>query len=688
MRKRILSFIAAVILCFVLGGIITGALSLVISRGVDFSLDEQLFSNAKGEGSTSYYALSDNGEEVLLWQDSKYGIKDWYSIDQMGSALELAFLSSEDREFYEHSGVNVKRTFMAFINHLFHFRDRFGASTITQQVVKNISGDSSPTVKRKFFEIVRALRMEREHTKSEILELYLNIIPMANNIFGVGTAARLYFNKMPSELSYAEAATLAGITNSPSRYNPLTHSEELLEKRNRVLYAMLDNGKISKDEYDSAISEELSVNTEWDTVGISSWFVECASFDVLNDLMKSYSVNEGTARLMLRGAKIILTVNEEIQEELESYFSDLSNLPQEHSDGLDLSFVVYDNYSGDVIGLIGRSGEKSGNKLLNLATAPVIPGSTLKPLALYAPLIDLGLANAASLFDDVPIYYNNTDGGIVGYPKNSPDKYSGAITLADAVAYSKNTVAMEILEQLGNDKVYSILRDKYCFALSENDKYPAPLALGQLTNGISLRELSRGYAAFPREGVLPKGRTYYSVYSKDNTPLLENMAEEHRVMEYDTAGIMTSLLQGVVDYGTARGIRLKGIVDTAGKTGTSGKSRDKLFVGFTPYVTAGIWCGYPDKSEEIGSLSPSHIEIWDDIMLLIHEKYLLGDKEKPSEFSYRGLTPFYISSADGRVLCDACDDHDGIYRIAYFSQRSMPAIWCDIHSEERKYLPA
>lgn len=625
-RNKIKVFVAAVSLIAAVFSLFSLLIYNVTSdryRG-----DDELFNFAKENSATVYYAIDPTGVSYEIWTDRSGGGEEWSSLHDIPDTLRLGFIAAEDRSFYSHKGVNIKRTGYALINQLLHIKPSFGASTITQQVIKNISGDNERSFERKATEILRAVRLENNHSKDEILELYLNIVPMSRGIYGVGAASRLYFGKEPSELTVAESATLIGVTNAPGLYDPISHPDASQKKRDRVLYAMLECGVISEEEYQQAKSEPLVITgVPKGEYNISSWFIETAKEDILNDLTAEYGVNKGAAKVMLKGASVTLTVDGRVQKILEEYFENENNLPEAFSRGLNYSFAITDNISGDLIGIIGSAGEKSGNNLLNFATLPVPPASTLKPLALYSPLLDLGI-DADAIFDDVPLYYKERDGKITAFPKNSPDAYDGDITLSDAIAYSKNTVAMQIYDYLGRDFIFDKLKGDYGFdTLVLADKNPSPLALGQLTSGIPLRKLTEAYGAFTDRGMTRNARTYISVFSGSGELLLENVKKEKRVMKIETAANMIDMLRGVVDKGTAKGIGLKEIVDTAGKTGTSGGDFDRLFIGFTPYYTAGIWCGYTSSKVPIGSNSPSHLNIWDEVMKRIHEEVAFSRDE-------------------------------------------------------------
>ncbi|MBR2342839.1 MAG: transglycosylase domain-containing protein [Clostridia bacterium] len=660
MRKFVLS-VTAILLLLTLT---LGGAAAYIASGLDFSADEALFRAALGERGTVYYAYDESGAACEVYRTSSARRSEWFSLEAVGENLVNGFLSAEDREFFKHGGVNYKRTLAALFNHIFKARAEFGGSTITQQVIKNISGDNQHTLKRKAEEIIRAKRLEREHSKEEILELYLNIVPMGNNIYGVGRASEVYFGKSPAELSLAEAATLVGITNAPARFDPYRHPEECVAKRNRVLYAMLDNGKISEEEREIAREEELRVlNKRSEGSNISSWFIETVEADILRDLSQEYGISESAARIILDGGtEVYTTMNREVQGILEKYFGNTDLISPATGAGHNMAMAVCDANSGALVGIVGALGEKRAEKILNLALSPRVPGSALKPLALYAPLLDSGEINPASRVLDEPLYLTRGDGEERPYPRNSPDVYDGEMTVRDALRLSKNTVACRLYDSLGGERIYKILSDGYGISSldAKADKGMAALALGQLSRGVSIRRLTECYTAFTRDGTVGRGQSYHKLLSSTGEELLRYRTEDRAVLKSETAHLMTDLLSSVVEDGTARAVTLKSIVDTAGKTGTSSGSRDKTFVGYTPYFTAGIWCGSEGGSGSAVNNS-LHLMLWDRIMVEIHERLLsrLDDGELRS-FSTEGL------------LLRAYETPDGELEYGYFSPVSLP----------------
>lgn len=656
-------------------------------RNIDYDFDEELFNSAKEDKTTYYYARDNAGDLIEVYKSTYDSVSEWTKFNDIGDNIKHGFIAMEDRDYYKHNGVNVKRTVAAAINHIFKLRDSFGGSTITQQVIKNISGNNEASILRKLKEILRAVNVERNHSKDDIFELYLNIIPMSGNIHGVGAASEIYFGKEPHELSIAEAATIVGITNAPTKYNPYTQPEACISKRNKVLYAMLDVGYIDNREYEEAIKTPLILSEGKGNFGISSWFVETANDEILTDICRDYDLSKAAARLLMRGSRVILTMNPDIQNILDDYFSNTDNLSAKIKDGLKYSMVVSDPYSGDLLGIVGNSGKKQGELLLNYATSAVKPGSVLKPLALYAPLIDSGEISWSTMIDDSPLEYTN-DGAL--YPKNTPDIYEGYVDVNYALQKSKNTVAVRLYEKLGKETIFKHLKEVYGFDTivestkgkngeTISDKAMSPLALGQLSYGVSLRKLTEAYNVFSCGGELCSSRSYMCVYGRDGKCITRRDISKKRIYSSDTAQVMNQLLSNVVSLGTAKQIRLKELIDVAGKTGTSGNDRDRLFIGYTPYFTAGIWCGFGNQEGSVGYNSPNHLQIWDEVMRRIHNKIVFsGYNELPDVFETNELTVAPYCSKSGMRPTEECElDDDCEIRIGYFKSNALPDKNCD-----------
>ncbi len=693
-KSNILKIIAVIILTFIVFFIIT---VVFIYQSIDYSFDEDLFLSARSSGTTTiYYNSSKDNDHYtpMLYEELNSGAyrKLWRPYAEISDSLKNSFIAMEDRDFWSHSGVNVKRSILALLNHIFHFKTGFGGSTITQQVIKNISGDNERTVKRKMNEIFRAIHMEKDHSKEEIFEIYLNIVNLSENILGVGEAAETYFGKSVGELDYKEAAVIVGIANAPERYNPYRNPEACKKKRNRVLYSLWQCGFIDENYYEKAKNEDLGVlPRSEENRRFNSWFTETVINDVAIDLSIERNISKSLAMkyLINGGFKIYSTVSPEIQTVLDDYFKNTENFPKQIDDGLEYSMVVSDPKSGNLLATIGSVGEKRGNRLLNYANVKITPGSTLKPLALYAPLLDSGRINWASVFDDVPLEFkqNDTEEWKM-FPQNYPAVYDGLITLKDALRLSKNTVAVNLYKMLGAERIYLSLKNNFGFnslvkkkVLDDgkvlSDLSASPLALGQLTDGLTLRELTEAYNVFPNDGNLKKGRSYLFVYDIHGDRVLEKEDSEKEIFKAETARIMNKLLEGVVDEGTAKRITLSEITDTAGKTGTSGNDKDRIFIGYTPQLTAGIWCGYSGQKRSISQLSVSHLEIWDQVMHEIYIKTNLGE----SFFSTEGLLRLPYCMDSGEMYGDICmyDIRGSRMEYGFFTEDSKPNAICKRH---------
>ena len=669
------------------------SLYLYARANIDFDADEAMFETSLHWDSTTFYAdeyKTDAEYTPIAIETSGSLKKTYYSLDQISDYVKDGFISVEDRIFYSHNGVDVKRTLYAMANLILKKQKKFGASTITQQVVKNISGDNEITLKRKLSEIIRATNIEQKYSKNEIFEVYLNVIPMGDNIFGVGHAAKAYFGKEPSDLTAAESATLIGITNAPTAYNPYLNPDACKTKRDSVLAVMLDTGIINQSEYGVAVSSPLGViERQMREDKYDSWFTETVIADATRDFAEKYGISESAAsiRLLGGGYSIYTTMDVKAQRILENYFENTANFPDDVARGLEFAMVVTDAQSGDLAAIVGRVGKKRSNRILNHATVPHTPASAIKPLSLYAPLIDEGAIRWSSVFDDVPTDFLMTNGELTPYPRNSPAVYDGLITLADAIRVSKNTVAARIYNLRGGKRIFGDLKDRYgittLVASKKTDNGTitdialAPLALGQMCDGISLRKMTECYGAFVADGLLTAARSYILIKDSSGKTVISNEKEQKRIYKPSTARIMNQLLSCVVKDGTAKSITLKNMIDMAGKTGTASGAYERMFIGYTPYYVGGIWCGY--EGERRAVTSSAHLTAWDSVMHELH-KEILSDVSVKS-FSTEGLVyrPYCMDS--GELYSDNCTLDPRGSRIAYgyFSPDNAPTALCKRH---------
>ncbi len=678
--------------------IVVGSICIYTHKSIDFKADEALFLDSKADNSIRlYYDASGSVElsdykPVLYEEINLYGKNHtWYSYNEFSPYLINGFVAMEDRGFFSHHGIDFKRTSKALLNYIFSKESSFGGSTITQQVIKNISGNNERTVKRKLNELIRAYHLEFSHSKEEIFEVYLNIIPMSNNITGAGQAAVSFFGKEPSYLNPAEAAAIIAITNAPTKYNPYRNYDECLKKRNKVLYAMYSEGVIDKSAYVEAKNSPISLVSEPEqSENGNSWFAKTVISDVIEDYSKKYgySYEAGRALLFKKGVNIYTTVDPTIQNVLEAYFENEDNFPSEIKDGLEYSMVISEPNGSSLRAIVGATDKKCG---FNYSTLPRAPGSVLKPLALYLPLIESKKITWSTVFDDIPVSFSeNPDGTFNEYPKNYPQVYDGLTTVSDALRLSKNTVAVRLYNLLGAEKIYNYLVENFDFDTliykksSKNgivtDLAPSPLALGQLSYGVTLRKLTESYNVFANEGTLSSGRSYIAVFDASGNLLIENERREKKICEKESARVMNQMLMGVVENGTGSKITLKFLYDTAGKTGTSGNDLDRFFIGYTPYYTAGIWCGYPDKNASVGSHYKNHFTVWDDVMKLVHEaKIKTGENGK--NFSTKDLLYKPYCKDSGELFSTEClhDQRGSRLEYGYFIKGTEPRVKCSRH---------
>ena len=715
-RNRLVIIICAMVFSLALISVISIAfVAVYYKENVNVEYDEKLFGDEIGASSTAFYANgSYGGDEYVPVKIDLQGAsrKIYYELDEISDYLIDGFIAVEDRGFYNHSGVDLKRTALAAIRYICGDKKTFGASTITQQLIKNISGDKEVTIRRKLSEILRAYSIEKNHTKSEIIEVYLNVIPMGNGIVGVGAASEIYFGKSPSDLTPSEAATLIGITNAPSAYDPYRCYEKCLQKRNRILNIMYSEGVIDYDDMIESTSLPLGVIEDGGR-GIDSWYIETVISDISRDYASKMKISESLARMLIlsEGYSIYTTVDLRIQEILENAFSDIDSLSPEIKNGLNYSMIVIEPKSGNILGVIGGAGEKSANRILNRATTLITPASALKPIALYAPLIDSSEISWSTVFDDSPVEFKESSDGYSEYPHNSPNKYDGLITVKDALRYSKNTVAVRMCKMRGVDNVYKTLTEDYEFdtivdsKVKESgtvmtDKAVAPMALGQLTNGISLRALTEAYTVFPNYGTKVKSRSYLYMLDKYGGVVLKNDIKEKQVFSDTTGKIMNQLLSEVVKSGTAKAIDIGEDIAVAGKTGTAGNNKEKVFVGYTPSLVSGIWCGYDDK-RSMGKTTPSHLDVWSKVMNeievkcgfdqgkrfntdgLVYTSYCMDSGKKYSHnciYDPRGCRMEYgYFSPNDNSFMQECDTH---IIVNYDTENKGVAIICD---EDKEY---
>lgn len=548
----------------------------------------------------------------------------WVDYEDIPKYMEHATVAIEDQRFYKHKGVDWYRTTGAFVNMFLSMRNDFGGSTITQQLIKNLTKQDDITVQRKLLEIFQALEFEKSYDKEEIIEWYLNVVYFGEGCNGIYTAAETYFDKTPAELSLAECASIVGITNNPSKYDPFISETNNKKRQETILWEMYDQGYITKAEYDEAMAEKLVFARSADEPGsqtIYSYYAEAVIEDVLQDLMEQKGVSYDTAKTLLYsgGYQIYSCYDASIQNTIDEYYTNLDKLPQHPSakgQQFQSAIVILDPYTGEIKGLSGGTGAKTINFGLNRATqAKRPPGSSFKPIAVYGPAMELGLITQYTQVNDSSEIKLS---GTTWYPNNAGGGNHGVITIRDGLRLSLNTVSAQILDKLTPRASFEFLKTKLgVTSMIDADCDYAPLALGQLTNGITVREMAQAYSAFVNDGIFTYSRTYNYITDSAGNVVLENPARTIVAYKANTAWNMTDMLYNAVNAGTGTEARLSNM-PVAGKTGTTTANRDRYFVGFTPYYIAAVWTGY-DTPEYMNFSGNPAAQIWKLVMAPIHE---------------------------------------------------------------------
>ena len=681
--------------------------------------------------STELYYQDAETEEWVMYQTLFMDGEDriWVGLDEIPEDLKNAAIAIEDKRFESHPGVDLKSTMRAIVYTLTG-KSIQGGSTITQQTVKNVTGDNQDTVLRKVKEIYRALEMEKRYEKDEILEAYLNEIYMGQSCYGVETASLRYFGVHVGDLSLAQCASLISITNNPSQFGPFESDWSREQNRKRqmlVLDAMLDQEKITEAEYEAAVAEEVVYTNGYSNVGTyhgeaivdtsdleedtkptvttsykarNSYFTDAVIEDVAQALMDEYGYDYETAinKVYGSGYKIYTTQNYEYQEIAEKVYEDVSNTPYSitKSDGskeqLQGAMTIIDPYTGYVVAMVGGVGPKIYDRGLNWATTYRPCGSATKPISVYAPALDAGVITGASTVDDFPLWllYTGDDEDEdeidpndplkegTPWPKNDYSGFKGLSTVRKALVRSMNTCAVSVCNQLGVWESYDFMTSNLGFTTLTQDDATAlgAMALGGYSNGVTTEEMAAAYAAFANEGIYTTPRTFVRVEDTNGRVVLENEIVSHAAMKSSTAALMNSILTDVVSGGTGSGAYFSGMT-IAGKTGSTNDLRDRYFVGYTPYYVGACWVGYESNARiSSGGVNPS-VALWKKVMEEIHSE--LPNKKF---FECPDLIQVSVCSDSGMLATTLCemDARGSRVRTEWVAQDNQPQELCTMHT--------
>ena len=591
--------------------------------------------------------------------------------------LAMAFVAIEDKSFLDHNGVDWKRTFAAFVNEFLPISSsRFGGSTITQQLVKNLTDDRSQKASRKVREIMRARYLEDNYSKDTILECYLNTIPMGNGTYGVEVAANYYFGKTVKDLTLAECASLASITKAPSYYSPDKNPEENKLRRDVVLKEMKSQGYITEEEYEEAKNTELKVTAVKEVLNqneVNSYFIDALINQVSSDLAKKYGYDKSHADQMFYngGYKIYATIDTDMQAAAEKVFTDESyQIKNKNGDLLQSGITVLD-YEGRVKAMVGGLGVKTDNRGWNNAIDAVRqPGSTMKPIAAYAPAIEQDLITFSSILNDTKTNYNGWT------PVNWYGSYWGNVTTQYALERSINAVPVYLVNKMGPQTSFDFLTQKLGITtLNSEDVNLSPLGMGGTNGGLNTLESAAAFAVFGNGGRYYEPAFYSKVTNQEGKVILERKPTPKMAISEDTATVMNHLLQGVVYGGQGTGKGAAGYIPNMkiyAKTGTSNDQNDLWFVGGSPYYVASCWCGYKTMQPIASSYSGIAMKLWGGVMSKAHT----GLKAKEFENSSYAVEKYYCK-ASGNLATAGCPDK----AVGWYKKSNVPEL-CTAHEGE------
>ncbi len=629
----------------------------VVHGDAVFDLNEQKYAQSQ----TSFiYGYDKNNKEVELTRLHGDENRIWVNLEDMSEYLPKAFVSIEDKRFEKHNGVDWIRTAGVIVKP--QNLGKQGGSTITQQLIKNLTDEKQVTVARKFNEILSALNLERYFEKDDILEAYLNTIYLSEGCYGVKTAAEEYFGKDVKDLNIAECACIAGITQFPTKYDPLINTEENKTRQKQVLGAMLEEGAITQEQYDEAINYKLIFTNSKEYKGsqvssnvdgsktnvIDSWYIDYVIRTVIDDLIENgYTKRKAQALVYGGGLKIYTAIDFDVQDALETVYENRKGVYEENSQ----SAMVVMDYKGRVLGIVGGLGKKDNVMGFNRAVdAKRQPGSAFKPLAVYAPALEKSLKDPnfdfywSTLIKDAPTEDIKVDGK--PWPTNEGGGYSSKkLTIQSGIARSLNTISARTLLQVGLDYSYNFLTEKFHISsMIDQDCAPAPLATGALTNGASVLDITAAYQAFGNGGKYYYPYCYYKVTDFQGNTILESTPDttNEQALSESTAWIMNKLLQTVMTSGTGTTYKISG-VQCIGKTGTTTGSVDRYFVGGTPEYIAAVWYGFDQQKEVRQTPNRSGI-LWKNVMNEIYSSKGINKKEFPD---YDGITRRAYDSSNG-----------------------------------------
>lgn len=680
-RRRLLTWLSAA--AGILALLIFVATAMVL-RYNDPKMDE-LFENPSLEYTTTlYYKDTASGKWEVLHELYKDENRQWVDLERIPEHTRLALIAIEDERFYDHHGVDWPRFTGALVGFL-SGDDSYGGSTLTQQLIKNLTQDNEHSWERKAREVLRALYVERHHDKDEILEYYFNTVYFNYRTYGIERAAQMYFGKSVDQLTVRESASLVGLIRLPDYYAPYKYPENNKARTDIVLGKMRELGFLTKDEYDQAMAEELHFVENGYHVAyeeVTSYFVDTVIDDAIVDLAKAQGWSEAEAESYLYrgGLKIYTTVDMRVQTALEQAYKNEAFFPKAYTEKqYQSAAMLSDPKTGYILGVVGGRGEKQYSRDLNRATmSRRCPGSSIKPLSAYLPALESGAITQGTVVIDEGVTKLNGH----PYPQNYSRKFYGPMTMFGALRQSLNASAAKVVMLNGIDKSFAFLTEKLHFNLiaptenSDGDANLAALSMGAFSYGVTVREMVGGYGVIASGGTYHEPISYTKIEAVDGTVILEKNTTGEQACSPIAAWLMHDLLVDSAKYGLAAPGRLS--VPLAAKTGTSDDNHDKWYMGYTPYFVGGVWVGYDEPINLVSAGVTMQVPkvVWKNVMQYVVDQ--VGWKD--GEFMARPEELVRVS------ICGGCGRRPGANSIydngsssifyAWFTKETIPAKWC------------
>lgn len=715
--KKLLGAVGIALMCILMVIVITmtivgSAMTVFVVNLMDDFSSVKL-DNVSSNYTTYIYAKQGNDWLIYDMISNEGEKRIWVNLEQIPQHVRDAVIYSEDERFNSHDGVDFFGIAVAAME-LVVKRDKRGASTITQQTIKNITGDDEVSgfagYERKLREIYRAVQLEKEYSKDDILEAYLNLIPLDQNIYGVQAAANYYFNKDVSQLTIGEAAAIAAIIKNPYSNNPMRFPEKNYDRRKYILDKMLENGAISSEEYDEALAQELNLigsmmynKTEDATIdasalsaydnydSVSSYYVDAAIYQATDIFMDYYGLSWSEAYQKLRkgGYQIYTCVDLDIQKKLEEKYLDLYTFSENGSSDIPQSACICMDYNGRILGVVGGIGEKDSPLCLNRATMSTRqPGSSIKPLASYSLAVDRDLVTWSTQFRDIPLLIKGME---KPWPRNysTSGSYSGSWSKEinftfSCLQRSLNTTAAQIVEMLTPSECFEFLYYKLhlnslvLYKDGKTDIDRSPMSVGALTNGVTLQNITSCYQMFGNGGKHFDSTFITRILDNSGDVVYQHPLIGEQVIDESTAYVMNRMLETVISSsrGTGRAARLDG-VELIAKTGTTQDWCDLWFIGCTPQYVTGLWIGH-DIPVEIDTKSCyGSSQMWKNVFGDICE-----NEEIKTFASTSSVVKREYCTSTGLIAGRNCSDT----AIGYYKKTNIPATCSGEHGKSEQDL--